>query len=560
MHDAQRACPRRTRPPDWRRAGRRGYGCGISSRRALPLLVAALALSLCAVRPAAASVRVGQTGGSPFSCGSLATTVLWQRANVTGPGYRVPSGGGVITSWTTGGGAADGLRARLEVVDDSGAAPVVVGESALETGIAHPNALTFPVRIPVAGGEALGLEIDASMASICTLATGVAGDVIDGGPDPGPGNAFASVGTPDQGVLNVSAVVEPDADRDGFGDESQDSCPSEAAVHDGACRSGATRIGQAFAPTTACDQGTYAAGAVPAGTSYAVPAAGVLTSWDVEGPPAPHADPIDLEILRPTGPAHTYRVVAQSGLLVVAGPGPHAFPARVPVEAGDVIGFYSDSNLGWCGDFMRGADHDFVDVVSVPLGQETAFMPEAGTDFRADVAATIEPDRDGDGFGDLSQDACPTDPSRQSACAVPQATAASLSGASQSARRWRAGRRLPVIGGSRRRPGVGTTFRFTLDRAAAVRFAFVARRPGRRVGLRCLPPTGRNRTRNRCTRLVPAGTLRVAGHAGLNAVGFEGGLSRHRALRPGRYVVTITATTADGLASAPQTLAFTIVA
>jgi hypothetical protein len=34
--------------------------------------------------------------------------------------------------------------------------------------------------------------------------------------------------------VNVAATIEPDADRDGFGDQSQDGCPTQAATH-GAC-------------------------------------------------------------------------------------------------------------------------------------------------------------------------------------------------------------------------------------------------------------------------------------------------------------------------------------
>jgi hypothetical protein len=308
----------------------------------------------------------------------VTTSVVWQHANVTGPSYRVPSGGGVITSWTTGGGPSDGLRARLEMVREGASSPVVVGEGNLETGVPQLNPYTFPARIPAQGEDTLGLETDSSLASICTPSTGSVGDVLDGGLDPGPGNAFASLGTPDQGVLNVAASVEPDADHDGFGDESQDSCPSEVAVHSGPCQSGATRVGQTFQPTTPCDRGTYAPGAVPTGTSYAVQASGVLTSWDVQGPPAPHDDQIDFKVFRPTGPPHTYQAIAQGGLQTISGPGLHSFPFRLSVQTGDVIGFYSDSNSGWCGDFVRGAQHDFVDTVERPARADDGLHPRAG--------------------------------------------------------------------------------------------------------------------------------------------------------------------------------------
>ena len=41
---------------------------------------------------------------------------------------------------------------------------------------------------------------------------------------------------------------------------------------------------------------------------------------------------------------------------------------------------------------------------------------------RANIAATLEPDADGDGFGDETQDACPTSAATNNDCAPPAAT------------------------------------------------------------------------------------------------------------------------------------------
>jgi hypothetical protein len=49
-----------------------------------------------------------------------------------------------------------------------------------------------------------------------------------------------------------------------------------------------------------------------------------------------------------------------------------------------------------------------------PLNQERAM--NAGNQFRVDVGAVLEPDADGDGFGDETQDACPSDASTQGPC------------------------------------------------------------------------------------------------------------------------------------------------
>src|SRR5207248_2809897 len=60
----------------------------------------------------------------------------------------------------------------------------------------------------------------------------------------------------------------------------------------------------------------------------------------------------------------------------------------------------------------------------------------------------------------------------------------SITGLGQSASRWRAGNRL--VSFARRKPPVGTTFRFSLTEPATVRMAFTQRAAGRRVARRCV--------------------------------------------------------------------------
>jgi hypothetical protein len=49
-------------------------------------------------------------------------------------------------------------------------------------------------------------------------------------------------------LLLVSGVIEPDADHDGYGDETQDDCPAEAALHVAPCHADValTMTGPAF--------------------------------------------------------------------------------------------------------------------------------------------------------------------------------------------------------------------------------------------------------------------------------------------------------------------------
>jgi hypothetical protein len=54
-----------------------------------------------------------------------------------------------------------------------------------------------------------------------------------------------------------------------------------------------------------------------------------------------------------------------------------------------------------------------------PLG--TPFSTTSFNTFRMDVAAVLEPDADGDNFGDETQDLCPTDATKQGECVAPSA-------------------------------------------------------------------------------------------------------------------------------------------
>ena len=109
---------------------------------------------------------------------------------------------------------------------------------------------------------------------------------------------------------------------------------------------------------------------------------------------------------------------------------------------------------------------------------------------------------------------------------------------------------------SRRRAPVGTTFNYTLDHAAGVRFDFIKSRAGRKVNGECVSANRRNRRKPRCS--LPQGSLTFAGHAGLNTVRFKGWLSRTKKLKRGRYKLTITAVT-PGVGATFQQLRFRVV-
>lgn len=103
----------------------------------------------------------------------------------------------------------------------------------------------------------------------------------------------------------------------------------------------------------------------------------------------------------------------------------------------------------------------------------------------------------------------------------------------------------------------GTTFRYTLSKAAMVKIVIAERRSGRRTGARCVAPTRALRHAKTCTRITGRGTLRHAGRQGANRLAFSGRIGS-RALRPGRYSARLTAT-AENKTSKPHTVYFRIV-
>ena len=61
-----------------------------------------------------------------------------------------------------------------------------------------------------------------------------------------------------------------------------------------------------------------------------------------------------------------------------------------------------------------------------------------------------------------------------------------------------------------------------------------------------------------CNRTVTAGTLSFTGHPGTDKVVFQGHISHSKKLKPGRYRLTVTATS-DAEVDSARSLSFTIV-
>lgn len=92
---------------------------------------------------------------------------------------------------------------------------------------------TLPARVPIATGERVGVTADWPIAfSLDDTVPGVTYTSLANGyfynNEP---YGYANSGA----VLEISALVEPDADHDGYGDETQDCNPADATLHDVDC-------------------------------------------------------------------------------------------------------------------------------------------------------------------------------------------------------------------------------------------------------------------------------------------------------------------------------------
>jgi hypothetical protein len=178
--------------------------------------------------------------------------------------------------------------------------------------------------------------------------------------------------------------------------------------------SAATEVGDECTANEAAAQFTLVPEAhVPSGPlPLAAPSAGVVTAWKVK---SEYPDPVP-EVMAAFRPAGTgkFQVVGESNE-ESAGPGLNVFPTRIPVQAGDRLGLtpVGTGSPLICATTETG-DHTWSLPGSVGVGSTHQFA--AGVFVRVPLVAVIEPDRDGDGYGDETQDKCPQSAAYQGPC------------------------------------------------------------------------------------------------------------------------------------------------
>ena len=202
----------------------------MASRLASVLVTVLCGCAGFSVASAGAATEVG-SGCDPDAGGGKVMALHLSR--VTAPSAVKTSSPMVVTSWRVQ--SASWLQPRtmaLKVfrsVDDE---YEVIAESAPGSVLDQPNN-QFPARIPVPAGVLFGVTSSGSIP-LCQEA-GVTGDTVALFDTAPPVGGKAKVAENRAGtLLPLAVVIEPDADGDGFGDETQDQCPQSAATP-GAC-------------------------------------------------------------------------------------------------------------------------------------------------------------------------------------------------------------------------------------------------------------------------------------------------------------------------------------
>ena len=214
------------------------------------VLASVASLILLAPSGASAATTVGQTGPNNTAGCFPAPSGGVQLSTSTTDIYTIPFDG-VITSFsatTDAGGTPIKLlilrRVSGDVADDLDHLTYNVVANGKNFGtFSGPGPQTFPTRVPVQAGQAIG-EYGALCLNYTYNLEDKVGFFIGAEPALGVDLHFGMTGFFTNAVrVNLSASLEADADHDGFGDETQDQCVGSAGPQNG-CAVASTSTGQ----------------------------------------------------------------------------------------------------------------------------------------------------------------------------------------------------------------------------------------------------------------------------------------------------------------------------
>jgi hypothetical protein len=187
------------------------------------------------------SAIVGSPSGSACAMSPLAYAFKTLDASRQAPGGLAAPSYGVITrwrvTWIQGDSTVQGVPLALRTYTYNGGESFTAGGSTgaqiVPVPASNPGVVEMPgTRLPIDAGQLIGVDkLDAGGANKCLvrdISPGLCSSEEFASPL-GPGAMGTGLARPGTCLLE-QADVEPDADHDGFGDETQDECPSNAAT------------------------------------------------------------------------------------------------------------------------------------------------------------------------------------------------------------------------------------------------------------------------------------------------------------------------------------------
>jgi hypothetical protein len=398
---------------------------GVRRVRSLALPVLAVLAASAFASPAAAAplpALIGQTAtefnsGHATSAGGCECT-LAQFGETVGPfspSYVVPYDGVIVASGVYVGDSIEPTdTVRVQTVHRTGSVNGTVsseGASHSIVGSTHKAVATFYERIPAHAGDVLAARFHVNPFIEETpffFKTSAPGDeTLKAAEAAAGGQLLAGIAVAER-RLNLEAEIEPDEDGDGYGDVSQDLCPG-SPLATSACSG--TLFGsdlQGGRTSLSCGSCMRVQTTIN-GASTAAPFNGVVVRWRVlNGTNGSYrARVVSLNGIE--GAFTKYRVLRSAEPQTVTSPTGSlgakisSFPTRLPIQAGQFVALSGGGSTG----FQASAGTSTNVQTNEPANDGNIATGEThnGTVL---YDADIEPDVDGDGYGDVTQDSCPT--------------------------------------------------------------------------------------------------------------------------------------------------------
>ena len=189
--------------------------------------IAVLGAMLAVPAVASAAVEVGDDCVANEAEGGL--NMLELKRGAPGPLPLTAPTDGVVTGWRVRSNIGYDVVEAMQVTRLTGVPNqlLIVGESRPET-IVTGGGNTFATRVPVKAGDHVGAAYSIVDIARCS-ATGDPGDEVAAFEGGGVGGTVTYI-TGTQIRVPMVVTIEPDADADGYGDETQDKCPQLAAA------------------------------------------------------------------------------------------------------------------------------------------------------------------------------------------------------------------------------------------------------------------------------------------------------------------------------------------